>query len=164
MTALTKYVKQPAAGNIVNYTDAELRKIESAFSNVLLTIQELLDVTAAIESGSFVITATGFSGTAPNGTAYYARSGKIVCLFVPGLSGTSNANTFTLTGIPAAIRPTSLEPDALLHLADNGIDISGMGRIKTTGIIELFRNFSSTGWTAAGAKATASFCMVYLLN
>jgi hypothetical protein len=31
MTAVTRYIKQPTTGNLANYVDAELRKIESAF-------------------------------------------------------------------------------------------------------------------------------------
>lgn len=55
------------------------------------------------EEGSFTVTATGFSGTAPSGIARYVRVGKQVTIHIPTLAGTSNAGTFTLTGIPPTL-------------------------------------------------------------
>ena len=80
-------------------------------------------------SDTFTITATGFSGTV-NGTASYVKVGALVSLWLPTLSGTSNAGTMTLTGIPAAIQSSQYGNGPAVKLADNGLDLGVPGYLR----------------------------------
>ncbi len=57
----------------------------------------LVDMTP--DTGTFTITYTGFTATV-TGTASWVRIGKLVMLTLPAGSGTSNATSFTATGLP----------------------------------------------------------------
>lgn len=132
------------------------------------TIRTVDNVTVApATSGSFVVTATGFSGTAPTGTIYWTQVGNVVTAALLGvIQGTSNSTTFTLTGIPPALQPPTLAYFfALGNVKDNG-------SISTAGAIEvkqaesdwaLTLNGSSSGWTSSGTKWVDAFAVTYLL-
>lgn len=65
----------------------------SATSKISMSVNGTAeDITA--ESGSFTFTATGLT-TSPTGTGRYVKHGNLVTLFLPAISGTSNATTFT---------------------------------------------------------------------
>src|SRR5262249_16354626 len=66
----------------------------------------LVDMTPA--SGTFTATGAGFSSP-PTGTATWYKIGNSVTLNLPALSGTSNSTSFTITGLPAAIQPATLD-------------------------------------------------------
>ena len=58
---------------------------------------------------------TGFTG-AVTATVRYVKVGRLVTLPVPTLTGTSNATTFTVTGLPVALRPAfDYTPGRLAH-------------------------------------------------
>jgi len=125
---------------------------------------EVLDT---YDEATFTITGTGFTVN-PTGTARYIRLGRIVVLLVPALSGTSNATTFTLTGIPAAIRAATLVTNArAIAYTDNSVASAtpGMLRIQTGATAwDLYTSFASGGWTAANTKSIESFVVTYLLT
>jgi hypothetical protein len=118
--------------------------------------------------GTFTGTLTGVtSGTC---SMKYRKVGNFVTLYLAsgGCSGTSNAATLTMTGLPAAIQ-TSLGAAVLGMCLDNGTGLltscaaiftasSGtmvMGIAKTnltTGIT----TYDSSGWTAANAKGLST--------
>jgi hypothetical protein len=118
--------------------------------------------------GTFTGTLTGVtSGTC---SMKYRKVGNFVTLYIAsgGCSGTSNAATLTMTGLPAAIQ-TSLGAAVLGMCLDNGTGLltscaaiftasSGtmvMGIAKTnltTGIT----TYDSSGWTAANAKGLST--------
>lgn len=111
-------------------------------------------------SGSFTITATGLSATV-TGTAYYRYSAGVVTLTIPLLTGTSNAITFTLTGVPAAIRPAAALPIQVVPITsvtDNGTVYPGAVYVSpSTGTLLVARKLSfngdyTTAWTASGTK------------
>lgn len=109
---------------------------------------------ASESKGTFAITLTGC--TLPIlGTARYVVQGRQVSLYVPGMTGTSNATTATLTGLPAAITPNR-DQDIVSKAQDNGVNGLCNMRVKTTGVIELFFGTTFAGWTAAGAKGFGS--------
>jgi hypothetical protein len=119
------------------------------------------------DSGTFTITYTGMVGV--TGTAVWARMGNLVTLFFPAATGTSNAATFTATGLPAAIHPTRTQafPLATFCMEDGGFIGGGASAqfyasIASSGTVT-FNN--SLGWTASGTKGVAvAFTLYYLLN
>jgi hypothetical protein len=101
-------------------------------------------------TGTFTMGVTGFT-TSPTGTASYTRIGDKVALVIPAISGTSNSTGFTLTGIPAAIRPTTATMVGGLYYVDNGTTCYGFIKILTDGTAECYKN-QSTVWTNSGNK------------
>ena len=114
--------------------------------------------------GTFTVTATGFSGTAPSGTARSVIIGKQVTVHLPNLSGTSNATTFTLTGIPLALNPVENFFMAAF-IQDNSRYFPGGLAIEAGGI---WRVFGPVGagvfdWTASGVKGLPGAVVTYML-
>lgn len=86
---------------------------------------------------TFTISTTGFSGTAPSGTAKYQKIGNMVILNIPALSGTSNSTAFTLTGLPAHIRPSSAKSAGMVPVTNAGAQTQGACTVNTDGTITL---------------------------
>lgn len=105
------------------------------------------------EYGTFTFTGTGFADPAPTGTASYARYGNMVIIDMPQISGTSNATTFTLTGLPAALKP-SADRSIFIRTRDNAgtITTSIAAIVSATGVINVYNTVASTGFTASGTK------------
>jgi hypothetical protein len=112
--------------------------------------------------GSFTLTLTGMTaGT--SGTVNWVASGKTVSISVAsaGISGTSNVNTMTGTGLPAALWPVTDQTMAF-NVIDNGAGALGSGVIAAaTGTITFKKDFNGTAFTAAGAKGLNGFNSVY---
>lgn len=108
-------------------------------------------------AGSFTITGTGFT-VAPTATAKYKMVNGIVFLFIPknGINGTSNATTFTLTGLPVAIRPTSVHVVATVQAQNNTVTVLGAASVNPGGTITLDNGTLGGAWTAAGVKGLYS--------
>lgn len=112
-------------------------------------------------TGSFTATLTGVNATV-TGTAYYSIQNGCVVLDLPGLSGTSNTTACTITGIPAAIQPSSGKTFAAL-ISNNGTSQINYMQLSA-GTITLFNNFSST-FTNTGTKGlTGGASVSYTLN
>lgn len=128
---------------------------------------------ATVTSGSYTGTITGCT-TAPTVNVLYtvigAPTGGLVNLRFGTNACTSNATSFSITGAPAAIRPTSL--DMTLGAVDGcgWTDNSAIqcGKVsvgmQTTGTIGFFLNGTSTGWTAAGGKSVGPSTYSYPLQ
>lgn len=113
--------------------------------------------------GSFTATLTGMSGTT-TGTLYYVISNGIASIYATGgggITGTSNAATFTITGLPAALQTTNVVGCACTAIDNSGgrmayASISGSG--SGTIIMEILTVSgsvivpSSPGWTNSGVK------------
>lgn len=124
--------------------------------------------TNILQAGTFTATlATGYAA-APTGTMSYRITGKSVTLFTnPAITGTSNANVLTLTGIPAAAQPaqTLTVP---CFVTDNALQViatcnlsSGSGTLT----LGMGAGFSATGFTATGTKGLQSgFSVTYPLS
>lgn len=87
--------------------------------------------------------------------------------FDGALTGTSNANTMTLTGIPAFISPLTVKRSPTLvlcnGLVDNGVNVAGTASITNTGIatFQILAN-PPVVFTAAGTKGVqAGFNLSY---
>lgn len=106
------------------------------------------------EVSSFTGTLTGCT-TTPTATIAYARSGPMVSLTCnAGLSGTSNTNAMTVTGLPAALWP-SLSQTIITRVNDNGtpslavVSISAVNGVMSFG---LGIAGAPTGFTTSGTK------------
>lgn len=112
-------------------------------------------------SGSFTATLTGMTGSVtgdigykidPDGTVWLYRSG-----FLPGISGTSNTTSMTMTGLPTAIRPKFTTLALCIGIVDNGNGLAGAANISAAGVI----TFSILGnplaaFTGSGTKGIQS--------
>lgn len=119
---------------------------------------------ATYETGTFTATATTGFTTTPSATFNYAKFGNLVIISPAGaISGTSNAGTFVITGVPAAIRPAAPRY-AFATTADNG-GASGVGflGVNADGSIDVFRDLSATAFTAAGTKTLGPLGFSYTL-
>jgi hypothetical protein len=96
--------------------------------------------------GTFTATLTGVSGSV-TGTAYYVKTGKSVILYLPSLTGTSNASTCTVTGMPSAIFPTRGQRVTVPNIWDNDIEYEGFASIATNGTITPSFRTSATAYT-----------------
>ncbi len=105
-------------------------------------------------SGSFTITGTGFTVN-PTGTAIYTVTNGQVSLYVPSLTGTSNATTFTLTGLPACISPTSVRRMYAVDAVDNGVAVYAMPYWDGAAI-QLGNGHQGVAWTNSGTKTLSS--------
>lgn len=108
-------------------------------------------------SGTFTITGTGFTAN-PTSTAKYKMVNGIVFLYIiqNAISGTSNATTFTLTGLPTAIRPASVHVATTVQAQNASISVVGSASINPGGSITLGNGALGGAWTASGTKGLYS--------
>lgn len=114
-------------------------------------------------SGSMSMSATGVTGVATR-TVYYAKAGSVVTLHFPVATATSNATTFTYTGLSASLTPARTQnlPVWDSALQDNSANTTGY--IVVSGTTVTF-NKTSGSWTASGTKGVQNaFTVTYLLN
>ncbi len=116
-----------------------------------------------IAQGSFTGTLVGCT-TSPTVNVFYQRVGKLVHLWVTGaVTGTSNSVAFSMTGLPAALRPTSgvqtLVPAAGFRDNTNGPYIGAVFLTNTDTLIFAMSTVSgskvtadASGWTGSGTK------------
>jgi hypothetical protein len=111
-------------------------------------------------SGAVNLNVTGMT-TSPTASCRFNLSWPVVTLTVSGTQYTSNANTFTLTGLPGYLAPARSQSVALPDgcLVDNSMSVAvanaaGSRAIltATSSVITLQKNLSSTGWTSSGTK------------
>lgn len=121
----------------------------------------------AIESTStFTATLTGVDASV-TGTARYVKLGNFVSLTIPSLSGTSNATTCTISGLPAAIQPTNDAGYVAIGVTDNGVTVVGLAAIIAAGsVITLYPSLTglASGWTNSGTKGFLGFILNYQIN
>lgn len=129
--------------------------------NVYIT--SWIELATPYVEGTFTITATGFTA-AVTGTAKYIINGSVVTLFIPTLSGTSNATTFTLTGLPAAITPVNSEV-AIASIVDNTIAARGAYVLIAASTTITMSTAPGAGgaWTNAGTKGVVAATLRYML-
>lgn len=127
---------------------------------------ESLRVQQIYLSSSYTGTATGLT-TSPTGSVKYVRNGNSVTVSIASglFTGTSNSATFTVTGAPTMIRPTTAK-SALVRAVDNGAGLTAPSQvqIETNGTLTFFKDCAGGTWTAAGAKAVSNSCFTYLID
>lgn len=117
---------------------------------------------ASVISGTFNGTWTGFS-TSPFTTqiAYTKIQSPaalgIIHLSIPGTLATSNATTWTITGLPAAVAPAN-GTTAPIIVQDNGTDQAGVVFLTTGAptVLTFGRGVAAGGFTASGSKGLPS--------
>lgn len=124
------------------------------------------------DTGTFTMTFTGFTAVI-TGTAVWSRVGNLVALLIPSVTGTSNAVTFTATGLPAAIQPARAQIVAMaadLSLVDLGSNLVNPGAsfAAASGTITFYKSGVSNTWSNSGAKGTNGGALpniiYYILN
>lgn len=138
----------------------------SAIPNTLSTVA--VSVLTASNSSlpdvgtSFTATLTGVSGTVTD-TAYYYKLGKTVILTLPTLTGTSNATSKTITGLPSAIAParTVSQIGAGLNNGGSSFEAVSMSIVAAATTITVGRLVNDGLWTASGLASVIGITMVY---
>lgn len=110
-----------------------------------------------IAQGSFTGTLTGYAA-GPTGTVNWQRIGNMVFMYLTAqISGTSNATSMTMTGVPAAIQPAGNYCAGANRWIDNTASILGTAQISggtitfATGV-----TCNVSGFTASGTKGLAA--------
>lgn len=122
------------------------------------------------KTGSFLATITGVSGTV-TGTVFWKRNGSLVTLSCPaGVTGTSNANTLTMTGLPSDVQPSS-NVEVITSVVDNGSSYGKLGLAVISAVSPSVVNFlimlcggsgssvqspATTSFTTSGSKGISS--------
>lgn len=119
---------------------------------------------ASAVQGTWTPTPTGFSAAPTGGIYRYVLVGKLCTVFVrmPN-AGTSNATTFTLPAPFTAVNIAGMVWYAPILYTDNSAAsaTAGMASIAAnTNVINLYKDFAATAWTAAGTKA-AQFTLLF---
>lgn len=118
------------------------------------------------EVSSYTATLTGCT-TSPTYTVVYTKIGNQVTLMFPSWAGTSNATTKTLTGMPAAIRPSGTYPvyGMISNVIDNTAAATTPGSfyIASSGVITMYPNTAGGNWTNSGTATGQNCCITYTL-
>lgn len=116
----------------VDETESVTTPIIQFFAGVLYSGGVEVAVTS---TSSFTGTLTGCT-TSPTGNFIYRKVNNLVTLWtVVNTYGTSNTTAMTLTGLPAAIRPTQQTIVPCSTLTDNTIAVEGAAAVGTGGSI-----------------------------
>ena len=110
--------------------------------------------------GTFVPTWSGFSVAPATTPIAYRRNGTLVTLIFNPVNGTSNATTFSLSGLPQIIRPLVAPAMSypVIGLLDNSARIpGGLAAVNSSGIVTFFKDGTQAIWTASGSKGFADF-------
>ena len=113
-------------------------------------------------NGSFTITGNGFSGSV-TGTAEYNVNGKIAILSLPALSGTSNSTSFTLSGLPNILVPTSSRNVAAVQVTNAGVGSLGSLTVNTNNTITVSSGLLGSLFGALLTKGCSKQDIVYLI-
>jgi hypothetical protein len=136
------------------------------------TAAGLIDITP--DTGTFTGTLTGFSGTAPTVACRWRKIGPMVILVInvtaAVATGTSNATSFTMTGLPSIIQPATEIPNFPITFAFNNsalVTTDTWGQINPgSGTVTFYlSSTSASSWTAAGTKGLeGSTVIAYTLD
>ena len=172
-TGLTyKIIKNDLSTNAVSITTTLAQSIGNYTGSILVgnTSMGILEVISNgtnwnilrwDDQGTFTYTeATGVAST-PTATATWTlSSAEIITITFAPVAGTGNTTGFTLTGLPAALRPFANQVCPVV-LTDNGVMISGLASLtvssstitlSTTVASGTPVTYNTAGFTAAGTK------------
>ena len=117
-------------------------------------------VHANYRTDTFTATLSGFSAAQTGEVSYY-RDGSTIHLSWPAFSGTSNAITMTLTGMPATITPTAAARD-VVQVTEAGATAAGMAELVAGSPVVTFRATAvGAAFTATGTKGLSAHVMSY---
>jgi len=111
--------------------------------------------------GTYTGTATGMT-TSPTQTFKFVKTGAVVTLEMQsGLGGTSNSTAFTVTGMPAAIRPATSKRIPVRVQDNGGPYVASSISVDSAGVLTIFATANDGAFTAAGSKGLADFSASY---
>lgn len=150
-------------------TNGSTLTMRQNFSGSIRATAGTVDATSSFlvddyEEGTYTGTLTGCT-TSPTGTISYVRKGKMVTLILPSLTATSNSTACTITGAPAALRPTATRW-GYGHVIDNGSNFNGAAGMSSAGALVLSKTdpgAAATSFANAGGKGTGGFAFTYAL-
>ncbi len=104
----------------------------------------------------------GFTGFSANPTVDYARfriqGNFVTVLYEQNANGTSNATTFTITGLP--VSPTHTVTRLQASVVDNGTNLNGALSVSGT-TVTLSTTIGGAAWTNINLKGVTSFVVTY---
>lgn len=118
---------------------------------------------AATIYGTFVPAWAGFSVAPAVTPIAYRKNGTNVTLIFNPVTGTSNATSFTMSGLPAVITPTFIAAMScpVVGMQDNSARIpNGLAAVNAAGVIVFYKDGTQALWTAAGTKGFADFVLL----
>jgi hypothetical protein len=131
---------------------------------------------STLTSGTFTCTFTGMTTTV-TGTCGYSIAGNTATIFNNSgatINGTSNTTSMTMTGLPAALRPTHNQSGIYGGTCNNGvcnnltyltIDVGASNSTVAFGLCSTVSNCAGGNFTASGSKGVDSyFSFTYALN
>ncbi len=114
-------------------------------------------------TGSFTATLTGCT-TSPTGDATYVAQVHQVTISFPTITATSNTTACTVTGIPAALRPTTSK-DVVARSADATAGTKVVrGVIDSSGVLTLYTDGATGVFANSGTKGIASCSITYQVD
>jgi hypothetical protein len=127
-----------------------------------LTVAQVQTMLSIAQTGTFTATLTGYASN-PTGTINYSINGNLVTLFATaGISGTSNATTLIMTGIPSNLQPAHEHDVSCESLIDTGtFAIAAVCDVNTDGTMTFAIKYPNGAgaiqgqgntWTASGSK------------
>ncbi|MDB6043986.1 MAG: hypothetical protein JWM63_2537 [Gammaproteobacteria bacterium] len=125
-------------------------------------------VDCTMESGSFQMTATGFTSDIVGMALYkYYPCEKLAHIFLPALSGLSNAATFAASPLPDFLIPQTIAAqEHLLGGFDNDKEQAPISVEIFTGdsTLHFLRDGSQEGWTRSGRKGVGLQVITVILD
>lgn len=141
-------------GFLSDVTAAIQAQINANAAAAAANAADIVTLNSFFEGGAFTMSLTGMS-TAVQGTVNYLRVVNMVVLYLTAsIFGTSNSNSMSFSGIPAAIRP-SVQQRAMGMVRNDGGFVPGMLNINTDGTGTCFiaiPQLLTNQFTASGSK------------
>lgn len=133
-------------------------------SNTLTLAAGSVDLTTVpSESASAItLTLTGCT-TSPSGTARFVQQGKLVTLYIPAITATSNTTAASLTGLPAGLWPARAQT-VLCIVQDNGTRTTGLLTFGTGGAMDFGKDVGGAVFTNSGTKGVQLQTITYSLD
>lgn len=106
----------------------------------------------SLQTFTVAVTGTGFTANPTVNATLVVLQGACVGLFLPEITGTSNAVTFTVTGLLPDWQPTQTSWHGV-RVTNNSTDAWGLVRLNAgSTTIDVFASVAATAWTAALTK------------
>lgn len=111
------------------------------------------------DASTFTGAATGFTAGVNYACTWYRIGKRVILTITSGAGGTSNSTSFTMTGLPASIQPTTggnrMGPLNGMQVFDNGA-LTALASIVeysiSGGTVTFYKGGVAAGWTAANVK------------
>ena len=112
-------------------------------------------------ASTYTATLTGCT-TAPTYTVNYSLTGNVVTLRVGPITGTSNSTGKSLTGMPAALWPTTQNRFVVFGSDNGSSSYASTANVETTGVMNFYYNLENV-WTASGTFTMRTMTLTYTL-